>query len=153
MDNYRELFVWAGVILLVVLLIVMGMWGFPKYGIYSKEMRGKARLKEAEWTKRVQIEEKKAELEAVEYEKKTTVKRAEATNLKIIEEAKGFAEAEITRAGGVAKANSVIGNSLKGNEAYLRYLFIQGLHDGSSEIIYVPTEANLPILEAARFRE
>ncbi|UCF13227.1 MAG: hypothetical protein JSW06_02940 [Thermoplasmatales archaeon] len=40
--------------------------------------------------------------------------------------------------------------SLKQNEAYLRYLWIQGLHDGSSEVIYIPTEANLPILESVR---
>jgi hypothetical protein len=29
-------------------------------------------------------------------------------------------------------------------------LWIQGLQDGSSETIYIPTEANLPILEATR---
>lgn len=28
---------------------------------------------------------------------------------------------------------------------------VEGLHDGSSEVIYVPTEANIPILEATRF--
>ena len=42
------------------------------------------------------------------------------------------------------------GESLKNNESYLRYLWIQGLQDGTSEVIYIPTEANLPILEAAR---
>ena len=50
----------------------------------------------------------------------------------------------------VEKANEIIGNSLKDNDAYLRYLWIKGLHDGSSEVIYIPTEANLPILEATR---
>lgn len=33
---------------------------------------------------------------------------------------------------------------------YIQYLWVQGLHDGSSEVIYVPTEANLPVLEATR---
>ena len=50
----------------------------------------------------------------------------------------------------MAEANKIIGASLKSNEAYLRYLWIQGLQDGSSEVIYIPTEANLPILEAVR---
>jgi hypothetical protein len=56
----------------------------------------------------------------------------------------------VERAIGVAEANEIIGESLRENEAYLRYLWINGLHDGSSEVIYIPTEANLPILEAVR---
>ena len=60
------------------------------------------------------------------------------------------AQAEVARARGVAEANEIIGNSLRDNEAYLRYLWIQGLQDGSSEVVYVPTEANLPILESTR---
>lgn len=62
-----------------------------------------------------------------------------------------LAEAEIERAKGVAEANRIIGESLKGNEAYLRYLWIQGLQEGSTpQVVYVPTEAGLPILEAGR---
>ena len=61
-----------------------------------------------------------------------------------------MAQAEVERAKGVAEANEIIGESLKENEAYLRYLWIIGLQDGSSEVIYIPTEANLPILEATR---
>ena len=60
------------------------------------------------------------------------------------------AEAEVARARGVAEANEIIGASLRGNEAYLRYLWINNLDKGNSEVIYVPTEANLPILEATR---
>lgn len=60
------------------------------------------------------------------------------------------AQAEVARARGVAEANKIIGQSLRDNEEYLRYLWIQGLQDGTSEVIYVPTEANLPILESTR---
>ena len=60
------------------------------------------------------------------------------------------AQAEVERARGVAEANRIIGDSLKDNEGYLRYLWLQGLQDGSSEVIYIPTEANLPILEAGK---
>lgn len=58
------------------------------------------------------------------------------------------AKAEVERAKGVAESNEIIAKGLEGNEAYLRYLWIQSLN--GNEIIYVPTEANLPILEATR---
>ena len=109
-----------GVIYFVIFIVVLGLIiglliGIPKYRVYSKSLRGKADLKEAEWNRQI------ASLDA---------------------------QAEIERAKGVAEANSIIGKSLQGNEAYLKYLWINGLHDGSSETIYIPTEANLPILEA-----
>ena len=109
-------------------LVVLGMAGLPVYSVWQQEMSGKAEFVRAEQNKRIAIEESRAKLEASKFE----------------------ADAEIERARGVAEANKIIGDSLKGNESYLRYLWIQGLHDGSSEVIYVPTEANLPILEAGK---
>ena len=50
----------------------------------------------------------------------------------------------------MAAANEIIGQSLKNNEAYLRYLWIQNLESGSNSVVYVPTEAGLPILEAGK---
>ncbi|MBW2973922.1 hypothetical protein KY346_06040 [Candidatus Woesearchaeota archaeon] len=113
---------------IVILLFLISLWAFPKYNVWRKELRGKADLKEAEWSRQIAIEEAKARKESAVLD----------------------AEAEVERAKGVAEANQIIGNSLRDNEAYLRYLWIHGLHDGSSEVIYVPTEANLPILEATR---
>ena len=69
------------------------------------------------------------------------------TNLRSFEIA---SEAEIIRAKGVAKANMIIGESLKNNGSYLRYLWIQTLNDNPQNVIYVPTEAGLPILEAGK---
>ena len=66
------------------------------------------------------------------------------------ESAKHLAEAEVIRAEGVARANKIIGDSLQNNEAYLRYLWIDGLHSGKNQVIYIPTEGNLPILEAGK---
>lgn len=107
-------------------LIAGLMFTIPKYKVWQKELKGKATLAEAEWDRKVMIQEAEAQMEA----------------------AKHLANAEIERAKGVAEANKIIGESLEGNEAYLRYLWINGLQDGSSEVIYIPTEANLPILEA-----
>jgi len=109
-----------------VALIGFIMWLIPTYRVWQKNLSGQAQLEEASWNRQIMVEEAKAKVNS----------------------AKHLAEAEIVRAGGAAKANAIIGESLKENEAYLRYLWVQGLQDGSSEVIYVPTEANLPILEA-----
>jgi hypothetical protein len=106
--------------------IVIAIFIYPH--VWSKELGGKATLREAEWNRQVTIEEAKANLES------------EKLN----------ALAEVERAKGVSESNAIIGESLKDNEAYLRYLWVKGLTDGSSEVIYVPTEGNLPILEATR---
>jgi len=111
-----------------VLLVIFGMAGCPVYNVWQKELSGKASLKRAEWDRQIAIKEAMAKMES----------------------AKSLAQAEVERAKGVAEANKIIGASLKDNESYLRYLWIQGLQDGSSEVIYIPTEANLPILEAIR---
>ena len=109
-------------------VIALGMYGCPKYNVWQKGLAGQAELKQAEWNRQIAIKEAAAKKEAASL----------------------LAGAEVARARGVAEANKIIGESLKGNESYLRYLWIQGLQDGSSEVIYIPTEANLPILEAAR---
>lgn len=113
---------------IIVTGVISGMVGCPLYTVWQQGLSGEAKLREAEYSRQIAVEEAEA-------------KAAAAVQL---------AEAEKIRAGGVAEANKIIGESLAGNEAYLRYLWIQGLHDGSSEIIYIPTEANLPILEAMR---
>jgi hypothetical protein len=66
------------------------------------------------------------------------------------ESARALADAEVIRAEGVAKANKIIGDSLNDNEGYLRYLWIQGLQSDHT-VVYIPTEANLPIMEASRW--
>ena len=109
-------------------VIVGAILAYPIYNVWRKEKAGEAALRESEWSKKIAVEEAKAMKES-------------ATLL---------AGAEVERAKGVAEANKIIGDSLRNNDAYLRYLWINGLHDGSSEVIYIPTEANLPILEAGR---
>ena len=65
--------------------------------------------------------------------------------------AKKDAEIEIARAQGVAKSNEIIANSI--TEGYLRYRWIEGLQTNREMVIYVPTEGNLPIMEAGRWGE
>lgn len=111
----------------IALLIAGGMYGCPRYNVYSAQAAGEARLREAESSRQIAVLEAKA-------------KRDSAVM---------FAEAEVERAKGVAKANAIIGDSLKGNETYLRYLWITEMKS-DKETIYIPTEAGVPILESGR---
>lgn len=103
-------------------------WVIPPMRVWLKETDGKARFAEAEQDRQIKVREAQAKLDSAKLE----------------------SQAEVERAKGAAEANKIIGESLKNNEAYLHYLWIQGLNDGTGETIYVPTEANLPILEAGR---
>ena len=94
---------------------------------------------------------KEGEAELAKAESNRQIKTLEAKAAE--ESAKFLANSEVIRAEGVAKANMIIGDSLKQNEAYLRYLWIQGLQTNQMQVVYVPTEANLPIMEANRLKE
>jgi regulator of protease activity HflC (stomatin/prohibitin superfamily) len=67
-----------------------------------------------------------------------------------LESARLLAKAEVERAKGVAEANRIVADGLGGPEGYLRYLYIENLSQSEGKIIYVPTEAGLPILEAGK---
>ena len=99
----------------------------PKYNVWAQEMDGKAEFAKAEQNRRIKIEEAKANLEA------------EKLN----------AQAEIERAKGAAEAIKIENGSI--TPTYIQYLWVrqQGM-SGDSKIIYIPTEAGLPILEAGR---
>lgn len=119
-------------IILGFLLIVGVFFGigafWSKYNVWSSGLAGEAKLKEAEWSRQITVREAQAKYDSAHL----------------------LANAEVERAKGVAKANQIIGDSLKGNEAYLRYLWIDHLQSDHNKVIYVPTEANLPVLEATR---
>ena len=126
----------------------MSLWLWPKYKVYKQELNGQAALKEAEWSKQILIEEAKAREQASLMQAKARVTLAQAEGEAQIVRAKAEGAADIERAKATAEANRIIGESLKDNEEYLRYIWIKGLQDGSGERIYIPTEAGLPILEA-----
>ena len=67
--------------------------------------------------------------------------------------AKLDAEAEVARARGVAQANEIVAQGLGGPEGYLRYLSIEAMKNQEGKVIYVPTEAGIPITEASRFNK
>lgn len=67
-----------------------------------------------------------------------------------MESATLLAQADTIRAHGIARSNQIIGQSL--TDAYLHWFWIDNI-DKSNNVIYVPTEANLPIMEANRFNK
>lgn len=93
----------------------------------------------------------KAEYAQAEQNRRIAILEATAKE----ESAKHLAQAEVNRADGVAKANKIIGESLKDNEAYLRYLWIIDVAGANLDktVVYIPTETNIPILEASRFQK
>ena len=115
----------------LTLIIIIIMWGCPTYHVWEQGLVGKAELQRAIQNRKIAVQEAEAKKEAASL----------------------LGEAEVARAKGVAEANRIIGDSLKGHEAYLRYLWIQNIDKVSGQIIYVPTEANLPILEAQRLEK
>ena len=115
-----------GTILVLTALVLVSRLLSPQLNLYK-----------ANTEKQAVIAEQKAVSEAAEFEARSKVIQAEAG-----------AEAEIIRAGGLATAQGIISETL--TEEYLRYLYIQQLDETEGQIIYIPTEAGLPILEAER---
>ena len=121
----------AGYLLTFIIAIFMlcgGLYGCPQYNVYMKRLDGEAMLAHSQAAKEVAVSEAKAKLEA-------------ATLL---------ANAEVERAKGVAEANRIIGDSLHNNDAYLRYLWITEVagKDIDKTVVYIPTEGNMPVMEA-----
>ena len=118
----------GSIAVIAVVAIVLMLAVTPVYNVWSRELSGKAELKEAEWNRQIAIEEAQARLASAELD----------------------ALSEVERAKGVAEANKIIGTSLKDNSEYLTWRWIEGLHDEHTDVIYIPTEANIPIIEIGR---
>ncbi len=111
-------------------LTYAGCAGYPRYRVWSAQKEGEATYARASKDREVKVLEAQAKLDAAKLE----------------------AQAEVERAKGIAGANAIIADGLKGNDEYLRYLWIDKVAGGNvaREVVYVPTEANLPILEAGK---
>lgn len=118
-----------GAVFGVIALVLVLMFGLPVYSVWQKGLAGEAELKQAEWNRQIAVKEAEAKYQS----------------------AKSLAQAEIERAKGTAEANKIVASGLGGPEGYLRYLYIDAIaHNKAAQVIYVPTEAGLPILEAGK---
>jgi regulator of protease activity HflC (stomatin/prohibitin superfamily) len=107
-------------VLLLLLSIPVYLFGSPYYNVWTAEMRGKAILAEAENARRAEVAKAQAELEAASLE---------------------------------VQAIAVLGEAYQNNPdfRYMKFIdaFAEGMKNGSiQKVIYVPTEAQIPIMEA-----
>lgn len=103
-----------------IVLLVALFWGLPIWNVWKSGLSGEAELRRAEQEKMIMIEQARAE-------KESAVLRAEAIQ--------------------------IIGQATKDFPEYRQQEFIgafaNAIQDGSiHQIIYVPTEGNIPITEA-----
>ena len=108
------------VLIVVVLLIIGGAFGFPIYRVWQQGLRGEASLARAEQERQILVEQARAERDAAEL-------RAEAI--------------------------AIVGEAATAFPAYRAQEFIgafaEALQAGTiDQIIYVPTEAAIPLVEA-----
>ncbi|ANK12441.1 hypothetical protein [Erythrobacter neustonensis] len=128
--------VWSLALGLLVLLAVVvggGLGSCAAYNsmrVWNAQTAGEAELAQARQNRQIATLEAEAKLES----------------------AKLLAQAEVERARGVAEANRIVADGLGGPEGYLRYLYIENIAQSQGQIIYVPTEGGLPILEAGRLQ-
>jgi regulator of protease activity HflC (stomatin/prohibitin superfamily) len=123
--NWTKVLKWtAGLFLFIVFL----MFTLPTYKVYQQKMVGKAAFEKATQDRKIVTQEALAKKEA----------------------AADLAAADTIRARGIAASNAIIGQSLHENPEYLKWLWISELEKTRNQVIYVPTEANLPILESQR---
>lgn len=122
-----ERFLGTVVVWAIMIVVFGGLYGCPQYNVWQQEMSGKAEFAKAEQNRRIKIEEAKANLEA------------EKLN----------AQAEVERAKGAAEAIKIENGSI--TPAYIQYLWVRQQNNlNDKTVIYIPTETNLPVLEASR---
>lgn len=114
-------------VVLAVIFIIVTPVIVPYYQVWEQEMSGKAEFAKAEQNRKIKIEEAKANLEA------------EKLN----------AQAEVERAKGAAEAIKIENGSI--TPTYIQYLWVRQQSNLSDKtVIYIPTETNLPLLEAGK---
>ncbi len=117
------IWIWTVRILtIIVVLTTLSMWGCPRYKVYSSKLDGEAALAQATSVREIQVKQALGEKEAA-------VHRAEAIK--------------------------IVGQATKDYPEYRQQEFIgafaEAVKEGKiSQIIYVPTEGNIPITEAHR---
>lgn len=106
------------------------MWILPVYNVWAAHKQGEADLARAQNEQQIQVAEAKGRVAAAELNKQAAIVEAEA----------------------VAEQIKRIGEKLTTHDLYLRWQWIRMMEDRDGATIYVPTEANLPILEATRLK-
>lgn len=124
-----SLLIFCGAVV-IALFIGWFVWGLQTWRVWAKEMQGRADLMQAHQEQQIQVARAQGRLDAANINKQAAIVEAEAVSAQI----------------------EKIGKQLTQHDLYLKWQWIKMMDDGDCdrEIIYVPTEANLPVLEAMR---
>jgi regulator of protease activity HflC (stomatin/prohibitin superfamily) len=122
-DNFMRNLITIAVAFILSLFIIDAIVG-PIYRVWEQSQTGRAELARAESNRQIAVLEAQAKKDS----------------------AQQLAEAEVIRAQGVAKANSIIGESLRDNPAYLQYLWItEGEKDSNRTVYMIPSNGGAPV--------
>jgi hypothetical protein len=115
-------FIWAAVLLILTFIVGLLFFGLPLWNVWRAELSGRATLAMAESSRRVLVTQAQAERDAATLQ---------------------------------AEAIAIVGRAAKDYPEYRHQEFIgafaHALREGKiDQIIYVPTEASIPMLEAGR---
>ena len=122
-DNFMRNVITIAVAFILSLFIIDAIVG-PIYRVWEQSQTGRAELARAESNRQIAVLEAQAKKDS----------------------AQQLAEAAVIRAQGVAKANSIIGESLKDNPAYLQYLWItEGEKDSNRTVYMIPSNGGAPV--------
>lgn len=121
-------FVWLGVAALLIVL-AWALYGMPKWRVWAQKKRGEADLQQAHQEQQIQVSQAQGRVDAAQLNKQAAIVEAEAVSEQI----------------------KVIGANLLDHPLYLKWQWVEMMNNrDSGDTIYVPTEANLPILEAGK---
>lgn len=131
-DTMTFLLLWV-IFAVVVAILIWSLYGYPKWRVWASHQRGLADLMAAKNEQQIQVAQAQGRVDAAELNKKAAIIEAEAVSAQI----------------------EAIGKQLTTHDLYLRWQWIKMMEDtgGGDTTIYVPTEAQIPILEATRLQK
>ena len=112
-----------------ILTFIWFVFLYPIWKVWASQKEGEAALQNAEKEQQIQVSKAKGRLDAAELNKKAAIVEAEAVSAQI----------------------EKIGKQLNTHDLYLKWQWIKMMEERpEASTIYIPTEANMPILEATR---
>lgn len=119
----------AILIAIVAVLVLWVLFGYPIWRVWASQKQGEADLQQAHKEQQIQVSKAQGRLDAAKLNKEAAVIEAEAVSAQI----------------------EKIGANLKNHDLYLKWQWIKMMEEKpDSSVIYVPTEAGMPILEAGK---
>ncbi len=113
----------------IVILISWFLFGYPMWKVWASGKSGEADLQQAHKEQQIQVSKAQGRLDAARLNKEAAIIEAEAVS------------EQITK----------IGSQLTEHDLYLKWQWIKMMEERpENSVIYVPTEAGIPILEAGK---